>query len=236
MASKKALYEDESKKVFETDADDQLMLSFTDTIISLDGKKKGKMRGKGNINNAIAAHLFEYLESFHIRTHFISKINEREMQIRKTEKIPISVKINNFATADLTKRFGFEKNATLPVPVVEYYYEQEKLNNPVINDTHAASLGIASEDDMRTIMHDSLKINALLKPFFERRNINLVGLTLSFGKYKGRIVLTSAIIPDTCHLWDLDTSDNLDRARYDGELAKVSDAYKEVFARIIGEN
>jgi phosphoribosylaminoimidazole-succinocarboxamide synthase len=236
LSSKKTLYDNGSKKTIETDSDDKLLQTFTDTIISSDGKKNGRVKGKGSMNNAIAAHIFDYLESYHILTHFLKKVNDRDMEVKTTESIPIKLFVYNETTPALSKTYGFEKKAELPVPVLEFYYNNDDLNHPMINEFHATALGVASQEDFRTISHDGLKINAILKPFFERRGLNLSSFWLHFGKHKGKIILASEITPDNCRLMDIESKSLLSYERFDKNLGKVAESYRDVHDRILGEN
>jgi len=236
LSVKKVLFEDGSKKVSETESEDQLLQAFTDNIVSTDGKKNGRVKGKGVINNAIAIHVFEFLESYHLKTHFMNKENEREMKVKNTEKVPITIEIHNISSPQLSKKYGFEKKSQLPVPVIEFYYNNSKLNRPMINEFHATALEVCTQDEMRTMARDALKANAILKPFFERRNINLAGFRLQFGRYKGHLIINSEIIPDTCWLIEKETGDPIGHECFDRDLGNVSETYRDVHERIVGDN
>lgn len=236
MSGKKPLFEDGSKKVFTTDSEEQLLYSFVDTIVSSDGKKNGRVKRKGALNNAIAAQIFEYLASYNIMTNFIEKVDEKELHVKATELIPITVTVHNYPTSILARRYGFDKKSELPVPVLEMYYDNEKLNHPMVNEFHAAALDLASQEEMRTMAHDAMKINAILKPFLERRNINLAGFNLHFGRQGDFVILSKEITPDTCRLWDMETGEPLCQERFDKDLGKVGETYRDVHDRILGEN
>ena len=236
MSSKKTLYDHGSKKILETESDDKLMQTFTDTIVSSDGKKNGRVKGKGAINNAIAAHIFDYLESYHIPTHFLNKLNDRDMEVKNTEKIPIMLHVYNETTPALSKTYGFDKKSELHVPVLEFYYTGENLNQPMINEFHATALGVANQEDFRALSHDGLKINAILKPFFERRGLNLSSFKIQFGRLKEQIILTSEITPDNCRLLDIETKSLLCHERFDKNMGKIAESYRTVYDRILGEN
>ena len=123
MASNKLLYEAGAKKIYEGDSEDQLIMSFNDNIISADGTNRGKIKGKAVTNNSISGQIFEYLESYNILTHYISKLSEKDMQVKNLDYIPIDVVISNVAEKSLCKRYGFEVGTLLRAPVIEYYYK-----------------------------------------------------------------------------------------------------------------
>ncbi len=235
MSGKKVLFEDGSKKVFEADSDDQLILSFTDNIVSSDGKKNSKTKGKGTVNSAIAVHLFDYLESYNVSTYYVSKINDRDIQVKRTELYPITVCIYNESTPALKKRYAKESKEDLTLPIVEFYHGKDRLNDPLNNEFTEKALEIAGEDELRVMSRDGLKINALIKPFFERRNINLADVKLQFGKYRGRVILSSEITPDSCQLIDTETGNILSSERFDKDMGNISESYRNIYERVLGE-
>lgn len=235
MSDKKVLFEDGSKKVYEADSDDQLIQSFTDNIVSSDGKKSGKVRGKGPTNNAVAVHIFEYLESYNVATHFVSKLSDREMQVRQTDIFPITVQVHNMATPALKKRYGNDNNNDLPLPMIEFFHGKDRLNDPLNRDFNEQALELAGVDDLKAMSRDGLKINALIKPFFERRNIILADVKMHFGKYRGHVVLSSEITPDSCRLTDAKTGKALSSERFDKDVGDISELYRTVHDRILGE-
>jgi phosphoribosylaminoimidazole-succinocarboxamide synthase len=227
--------EDGTKKVIEHESEDQLIQSFTDNIVSSDGKKNGKVKGKGPINNAIAIHVFEYLESYNIATHFVNKINDRDMQVKKTELYPIVVKVHNVVTPALKKRYAKDKSEEIKAPLIEFYHGKDRLFDPVNNNFTDQALELAEEDELRVMTREGYKINALVKPFFKRRNVDLADITLQFGKYRGRLMLSSEITPDSCRLLDSDSGDPLSSERFDKDMGNISESYRNLHNRILGE-
>lgn len=236
MVSKKVLFEDGSKKIIESDMDDQLILSFTDTISANDGSKQTKVKGKGAINNAISSHLFEYLESYHILTHFISKLNEKEMKVKKTEMVPIDVVVSNVVTGDLCKRLKQKEGNVLHSPHIEYFHKNSDIKHQFIEESQILKQSIATPEELKILTRMVIKINALLKPFLKRRKIKLVESRLQFGKYRGHLILTGELTPDTCRLWDSDSDEKMDRDRFLQDLGEIEENYQEIHNRIFGRD
>ena len=235
MTGKKIPIEDGTKKIMEHESEDQLIQSFTDNIVSLDGKKNGKVKGKGPINNAIAIHVFEYLESYNISTHFVNKINDRDMQVKKTELYPIVIKVHNVVTPALKKRYKKEKGEEIEAQLIEFYYGKDRLFDPVSKNFSDQAFELAGEDELRVMTREGYKINALVKPFFKRRNIDLADITLQFGKYRGRVMLSSEITPDSCRLLDSSSGDPLSSERFDKDMGNISESYRKVHNRLLGD-
>ena len=82
----------------------------------------------------------------------------------------------------------------------------------------------------------AFKVNALMKEFFLKINVELVDFKLEFGRLSdGTIVLADEISPDTCRFWDSRTHEKLDKDRFRRDLGNVEGAYQEIMRRILGE-
>ncbi len=227
------LYEGKAKKLFSTDNPDLVIQEFKDDATAFNGKKKGTIKNKGVVNNKISAFVFEFLESYHVPTHFEKVLSDREMLVKKLDIVPVEVVMRNIATGSLVKRYGLEEGKELEYPVLEFYLKSDELNDPMINEHHAVAFGLATPDEMETISRYATKINAILKSFFIRRKIRLIDFKLEFGRFKDKIILGDEISPDTCRFWDLETGEKLDKDRFRQDLGGVEEAYEEMLNRIL---
>ncbi len=232
MQKKKLIYEGKAKKVFETDDPDLFIQEFKDDATAFDATKRGTIRDKGVVNNAISKILFELLISKGIETHFVKQLDARQMLVKKVEIIPLEVTIRNIVAGGMAKLLGIEEGLNLGEPVLEYHYKDDSLHDPLINEYHARALKIATDEEMDFIKKRSFEINNILKSFFDRKNIDLVDFKLEFGRYKDKILLADEISPDTCRFWDKDTRKKLDKDRFRRDLGAIEDAYREVLKRI----
>jgi phosphoribosylaminoimidazole-succinocarboxamide synthase len=233
VKKKKKYYEGKAKILYETDNEDLLIQEFKDDATAFDGAKKGKIKGKGVINNQISSHLFNYLESYHIPTHFVKVHSDNAMIVKNLQMIPIEVVMRNIATGSLVKRYGAKDGQELEHPVLEYYLKDDAKHDPLINEHHIVAFGHATADELKLIQRYAQKTNAVLKSFFYRRNLLLVDFKIEFGRSKlGKIVLGDEISPDTCRLWDNETGEKLDKDRFRQDLGKIEEAYEEVLKRV----
>jgi len=228
------LYEGKAKKLYNTDNPDLVIQEFKDAATALDGAKKGTIRGKGAINNQISAHLFRYLESYHVPTHFVRTLSDREMLVKKVEIIPIEVVVRNVVAGSLAKRLGQEEGEELKEPLVEFFLKDDALHDPMISEKEILERGLATKEELQKIKRTALKVNAVLKDFFARRKLRLVDFKLEFGRHHGEILLADEISPDTCRLWDAETGESMDKDRFRRDLPGVVEAYREVHARVLG--
>ncbi len=234
MEKREALYEGKAKILYATDNPDYVIQFFKDDATAFNAQKKGTIKEKGIMNNEISGVLFRLLGDQAVPTHFINKLSDREMLVRKLDIIPVEVVMRNVIAGSLAKRFGMEEGAPLPRPVLEYYYKSDSLGDPMINLFHIRALEIATDNEMKEIERLSFRINEILKDFFDQRNLILVDFKLEFGRHHGRILLGDEICPDTCRLWEKDSLEKLDKDRFRRDLGKVEEAYQEVCRRVCG--
>jgi phosphoribosylaminoimidazole-succinocarboxamide synthase len=233
MEKKAQLYEGKAKKVFETADPDVVIQYFKDDATAFNAQKRGTIMNKGVVNNKMSAKLFGLLEERGIPTHFIQQLSDREMLVKRLKIVPVEVVVRNIIAGSLAKRLGIEEGKTAPFPIVEFYYKNDALGDPIMIEDHIKALGLATEEQIRLMKSYALKINDIMKEFFDKRGIMLVDFKLEFGLHKGEILLGDEIAPDTCRLWDKKTMEKLDKDRFRRDLGKVEEAYQEVLKRVL---
>ena len=235
MAEKRdLLYEGKAKKLYSTDDPDLIIQYFKDEATAFNAQKRGVIENKGVVNNAISSRLFEYLEDNGIHTHFVERLSDREMLTKRLEIIPVEVVVRNFIAGSLAKRMGKEEGERLPMPVLEFYYKSDELGDPMINEYHIEAFRLAAVDEMEQIKDIALRVNGLLRRFFDQRGIVLVDFKLEFGRYRDDVLLGDEITPDGCRLWDKETMEKMDKDRFRRDLGGVEEAYMEVYRRVCG--
>ena len=227
-------YEGKAKKVFTTDDPGVYWIEYKDDATAFNAQKRGTITGKGVVNNAVTSKLFTYLMSYDIPTHFIKTLGEREQLVKAVEIIPVEVIVRNKTAGSFAKRYGVEEGETLKPLVVEWCYKSDELGDPPLNDVTAVALGLASPDDLNTMLELAVDINDGLIKFFAERNLDLIDFKIEFGKLPaGEIILADEISPDTCRLWDMDSGGRMDKDRFRRDLGKVEEAYQEVYKRVL---
>jgi len=233
---KNLLYAGKAKDVYETDKEDEVIVTFRDDITAGDGEKKDNLQGKGNCNSLISSKLFEILESNGVKTQYIDLIKTGSMLSKKLEMIPLEVIARNIATGSLLKRFPFKENQKLDPPIIQMDYKNDEYHDPMLNDEITISLGLATQEELDEIKSITLKINEILSKFLKEKDILLVDFKLEFGKdSKGNIVLGDEISPDTCRYWDIHTLETLDKDSFRQGKDNVMDIYEQVCSMIVDE-
>ncbi|NMW18112.1 MAG: phosphoribosylaminoimidazolesuccinocarboxamide synthase [Chlorobiaceae bacterium] len=227
------LYEGKAKKVFLTEESTLVIQEFKDDATAFNNKKKGTIADKGVVNNAISCKLFTLLEKEGIRTHLVEKLSDRDMLCRHLDIIKVEVVVRNIAAGSLVKRYGFAEGTVLEKPIVELYLKDDDLDDPLMNESHAVALGVATLEELEVLKNRAEAVNAVLKKFFAERKLKLVDFKLEFGRHNGEILLGDEISPDTCRFWDLETNEKMDKDRFRFDLGGVEDAYSEVQRRVL---
>lgn len=237
MRKKKKIYEGKAKILYDTEDGHYLIQQFKDDATAFNGKKKGTIANKGAINNQISGHLFRYLSSYHIPTHYVDMHNENSMIIHQLKMIPIEVVVRNIAAGSLLKRSKYKEGEVLAGPLVEYFLKDDAKNDPQLTREEILAQELCTAEELDELTRMALKINAVLKSFFERRRLKLVDFKLEFGHNKdGRIVLGDEISPDTCRLWDAESGEKLDKDRFRFDLGDVEQAYENIRQRVFLEH
>lgn len=234
MTTGTLLYEGKAKKIFTAERADEVVHYFKDDATAFNAQKRGTIVDKGIINNKISERLFTLLEAEGIRTHFVKRLSDREMLTKKVTIVPVEVVVRNIIAGSLAKRLGLKEGDPIQPAIVEFYYKDDALGDPLVNDDHLRLMNIATPallKDLRDLGH---KINAVLKPFFAERQMQLVDFKLEFGVFHNKLVLADEISPDTCRLWDMTTGDSMDKDRFRKDMGKIEEAYQEVQKRVCG--
>ncbi len=229
------LYEGKAKKVFDTDTEGIVIVSYKDDATALDGLKKGTIMGKGTINNRMSNYLMQLLEKEGIPTHFVEELSDRETAVKKVTIVPLEVIVRNISAGHFAQRYGVEEGIVFDEPTIEFSYKNDDLHDPLLNAYHAVALGLADKSEIQLIKSMAFRINDILKEFFKTKKVKLVDFKMEFGRLPdGTIVLADEISPDTCRFWDLETNEKLDKDRFRRDMGGVEDAYEEMYRRVFG--
>lgn len=226
------LYEGKAKKLYATDDQEVLWVEYCDQATALNGLRKEKINGKGELNNQITSLIFEKLNAEGVTTHFIKKISKTEQLNKKVSIIPLEVVLRNVAAGSFSKRFGIEEGKILSDPIVEFYYKNDDLDDPFINDEHVKFLGIATDEELAFLKDETRRINILLKNIWSEIGLTLVDFKLEFGHLEdGTIILADEISPDTSRLWNAE-GNHMDKDVFRRNIGDLITVYTEVLSKL----
>jgi phosphoribosylaminoimidazole-succinocarboxamide synthase len=237
MARRKLIYEGKAKLIYEGPDQNTLIQYFKDDATAFNAQKKAVIAGKGVLNNRISAHLMTKLEGIGIPTHFIRSINMREQLVRRVEIIPIELVIRNVAAGSLCKRLNIKEGTFLGRPLVEYYYKNDGLGDPMVNEEHIVTFGWADPYELDEMVAMAWRINDFLQGLFTGIGLKLIDFKLEFGRIWGEhgelyLILADEISPDNCRLWDSKTGEKLDKDRFRFDLGDLIEGYQYIAEKL----
>jgi phosphoribosylaminoimidazole-succinocarboxamide synthase len=239
MSVHSKLYEGKAKIIYSTEDPEILLADFKDDATAFNAQKRGSITDKGYINCTISSQLFQQLEAIGIKTHYIDCPAANQMRVKAVKILPMEVVVRNIAAGSLCQTTGIPLGTVLKQPLVEFYYKNDQLGDPLLTSDRIRLLKLATVEQVETITHLALQINEFLSDFFGKCSITLVDFKLEFGlDSHTQILLADEISPDTCRLWDKQAQDDpdlrvLDKDRFRRDLGNVENAYQEVLHRVL---
>ena len=236
MNRRRRIYEGKAKVLYEGPEPGTLIQHFKDDATAFNAKKHEVIDGKGVLNNRISEFIFQHLNEIGVPTHFIRRLNMREQLIREVEIVPLEVVVRNVAAGSLSQRLGIEEGKQLPRSIIEFYYKNDALNDPMVSEEHITAFGWATPQEIDDIMALAIRVNDFLCGLFLGVGIRLVDFKIECGRlWEGdlmRIVVADEISPDSCRLWDTKSNDKLDKDRFRRDMGGLVEAYSEVARRL----
>jgi phosphoribosylaminoimidazole-succinocarboxamide synthase len=236
MARRKKVYEGKAKILYEGPEPGTLVQYFKDDATAFNAEKRATVEGKGVLNNRLSEFFMTGLNAVGVPTHFIRRLNMREQLIRAVEIIPIEVVVRNVAAGSISKRLGIEEGTPLPRPIVEFYFKNDDLGDPLVSEEHIIAFGWAAQQDMDDMVSLALRVNDFMSGLMMGVGIKLVDFKIEIGRvWDGdymRLIVADEISPDSCRLWDIETGSRLDKDVFRRDLGNLTDAYTEIAKRL----
>ena len=232
MEKKILVHEGKAKSVYSTDDPNLFVMHYRNDATAFNGVKKESLSNKGSVNNKFNAFIMKKLSDTNILTHHIDLLSENESLVRSLEMIPVECVVRNYAAGSICKRLGVDKGLEFDDPIFEFFYKDDGLGDPMINESHIISFNWATQKEIDQMKKITFEINTILSKLFLDAGILLVDYKLEFGRSKGNIILGDEFTPDGCRLWDVKTKKIFDKDRFRQDLGGVIEAYVEVAQRL----
>lgn len=236
MPRRRMIYEGKAKILYEGPDPDTIVQYFKDDATAFNAEKKAVIDGKGVLNNRMSEHFMTGLNLIGVPTHFLKRLNMREQLVRKVEVIPLEVVVRNVAAGSMSKRLGIEEGTALPRPIIEFYYKDDALGDPLVTEEHAIAFGWASQQDLDEMISLALRVNDFMSGLMYGIGVKLVDFKIEIGRiFEGdfqRLVVADEISPDSCRLWDIETGQKLDKDVFRRDLGDLADVYASLATRL----
>lgn len=211
----------------------KIKLIFRDSISAFDGEKKDNLQGKGEVNCRMSAKLFEILNGYGIHTHYHSMLDNNTLICDKVEIIPVEIVCRNVTAGSFCKRYGIEKGLELSPPVIEFFYKDDELHDPLVTQDVAIQLGWMIKEEAMLMEAITRAVNTILAELFDMVSLQLVDFKLEFGRtHDGRIIIADEISGDSMRLWDKETGEIKDKDRYRKGMGDVIQHYNDVYDKL----
>jgi phosphoribosylaminoimidazole-succinocarboxamide synthase len=233
MQKGEQLYAGKAKTIYTTDNPEQVIMQFRNDASAFDGTKRASLDRKGLVNNYFNAFIMTYLTRHGIDCHFIECISDTESVVKSLDMIRVECVVRNYAAGSLCRRLGVEEGVTLTPPIFEFFYKDDSLHDPLINEDHIITFGWASAAEIAQMRQLTLRVNELLLDLFAEAGFLLVDFKLEFGRYQNKLVLGDELTPDGCRIWDIASRDKYDKDRFRQDLGDVI-AFYEIVAQRLG--
>jgi len=232
MEKREELYRGKAKTVYRTDDPDLFIMHFRDDTSAFDGKKVAQLPRKGMVNNTFNAFIMGKLAEAGIPCHFVKRLDERDSLVRRLDMLPIECVVRNVAAGSICRRLGVQEGLDLVPPTFELFLKNDALGDPMINDSHVASFGWATPEQVARARELTFRVNDILKKLFADAGMILVDYKLEFGTFNGELMLGDEFSPDGCRIWDAQTRQKMDKDRFRQDLGDVIETYEEVGRRL----
>jgi phosphoribosylaminoimidazole-succinocarboxamide synthase len=236
MARRKKIYEGKAKILYEGPEPGTIVQYFKDDATAFNAEKRDVIDGKGVLNNRLSEFFMTGLNGIGVPTHFIKRLNMREQLVRNVEIIPLEIVVRNVAAGSISQRLGIDEGTPMPRPIVEFYYKDDDLGDPLVSEEHIIAFQWATQQDMDDMVALALRVNDFLSGCMSAVGIRLVDFKIEVGRvYDGdyqRLIVADEISPDSCRLWDVKTGEKFDKDVFRRDLGNLADAYTEVARRL----
>jgi phosphoribosylaminoimidazole-succinocarboxamide synthase len=232
MQKREQIYSGKAKTLFATDIADKIILHFRDDATAFNGVKKAALANKGKVNNYFNAFIMQHLAQAEVPTHFEQLLTAQESVVKNLQMIPIECVIRNIAAGSISQRLGIPEGTELKLPIFEFFWKNDALNDPFINEYHALSLNLATAEELIQVKNLTFQVNTLLKALFAKADMLLVDFKLEFGRFHHQVLLGDEFTPDGCRIWDNHTHEKLDKDRFRRDMGNVIESYQIVAERL----
>ena len=218
------------KTVFELDEPDKVLIQYEDKVTAGNGKKEAYVEDKGKVCCQISELLFQELERYGIKTHYVSMPTHRAMAVKKVKIIPIEVVVRNIAAGSIVRQTPLEEGTVFSNPLVEFYLKDDEKDDPLLTEDRARLMG---DYPLRELKQRAAEVNRILQDIFKKIDLTLVDFKLEYGHDKdGNLLLADELSPDGMRLWKVGTSESFDKDLFRNGNGDIVIAYQTILTNL----
>ena len=218
------------KTVFELDEPDKVLIQYEDKVTAGNGKKEAYVEDKGKVCCQISELLFQELERYGIKTHYVSMPTHRAMAVKKVDIIPIEVVVRNVAAGSIVRQTQLEEGTVFSNPLVEFYLKDDEKDDPLLTEDRARLIG---DYPLRELKQLASEVNVVLQDIFNKIDLTLVDFKLEYGyDVNGNLLLADELSPDGMRLWKKGTSESFDKDLFRNGNGDIVVAYQTILTNL----
>ena len=231
MPDKTEILQGKVKTVFSTSEPDVVLIQYEDKVTAGNGRKVDFPEGKGRVCCEISKLLFEHLEKYSIRTHYINMHPVAIMCCKRVDIIPIEVVVRNVAAGSIVRQTTLEEGKVINWPLVEYFLKDDEKDDPLLTEDRIRLMG---DYPLRDMEQTAREVNGIMSKIFREIGLTLVDFKLEFGyDSEQNLLLADELSPDGMRLWKEGKS--FDKDLFRKEKGDIVEAYKEILKNLKNE-
>lgn len=206
------------KDIYEID-DRTIIFHFSDRVSAFDVMMRDEIPLKGKILADFAEFWFETLK---IKNHFIKRIDNNKIQVKKLSMIPIECVVRRYLYGSLYSRYI---NGNLDDNEYEHFFDQpdllmasqlpfimfdpttkSELHDIPITQEEIIRKKVLTQDEYARLKNYSIDLFKQVEQITNSANFITSDIKFEFGKdpETGDILLADSVGPDEFRLWDMD--------------------------------
>jgi len=219
------------KTLFSTDKPDQVLIQYEDKVTSGNGRHVDFPEDKGAVCCEISSILFQKLEKYQIRTHYIDRYPVAIMSCKKVEIIPIEVVVRNVAAGSIVRQTTIKEGTEFGWPLVEFYLKDDEKDDPLLTTARINLMGYG--DDLAKLEQLAREVNVVLSETFKEMGLTLVDFKLEFGYDADKnLLLADELSPDGMRLWKEGTKESYDKDLFRKGEGDIVEAYRHILNKL----
>ena len=218
------------KTVFSTDKPDEVLIQYEDKVTAGNGRKIDFPEGKGQVCCEISELLFQLLEKYGIKTHYMDRSTHRAMWCKRVEIIPIEVVVRKVAAGSIVRQTTLEEGRIINWPLVEYYLKDDEKDDPLLTEDRINLMG---DYPLKELEHRAREVNSILKNIFLEIGFTLVDFKLEFGYDSNKnLLLADELSPDGMRLLKKGTKERFDKDLFRKDEGDIVEAYQYILSKL----
>ena len=186
------------------DRTDLVYMVHKDRLSAGDGARRNVLPGKGRLACRTTTNVFRLLEQESVPTHYVDLVAENANLVTRCQMILLEVVMRRIATGSYIRRNpGVAEGTRFDPLVVEFFYKDDALHDPLVTDAEIVEMGLASQAEVDSMRETGRAVFRILEGAWARLDVALVDCKIEFGRATsdGRLLVADVIDNDSWRIW-----------------------------------